>query len=101
MIGESLRGIVAQQLIKKKGGGRVAVNEILIGSSAVSNIIREGKIDRLMSVIQAGRGEGMQAMDDALEELIQKGTVEPVDAYFKAFDKKRFEPYLPKDAIAS
>ncbi|MDP7133916.1 MAG: type IV pili twitching motility protein PilT, partial [Planctomycetota bacterium] len=93
MLGESLRGIVAQQLLKKVGGGRVAVNEILVGSSAVANMIREGKIDRIMSVIQAGRSEGMQAMDDELEKKVKEGIVTGEDAYMKSIDKKRFEQY--------
>jgi twitching motility protein PilT len=91
MLGESLRGIVAQQLLKKVGGGRIAVNEILVGSSGVANMIREGKIDRIMSVIQAGRGEGMQAMDDELEKKVNEGIVTGEDAYMKSIDKKRFE----------
>ena len=98
MLGESLRGVIAQQLLKKKGGGRVAVNEILLGSSAVSNIIREGRIDRLMSVIQAGKGEGMQAMDDVLEEFVQSNVIDGEDAYMKSLEKKRFEKYLPQDS---
>jgi twitching motility protein PilT len=93
MLGESLRGIVAQQLLKKVGGGRVAVNEILVGSSAVANMIREGKIDRIMSVIQAGRSEGMQAMDDELDKKVKEGIITGEDAYMKALDKKRFEQY--------
>ncbi|MDA1139089.1 MAG: PilT/PilU family type 4a pilus ATPase [Planctomycetota bacterium] len=94
MLGESLRGIVAQQLLKKVGGGRVAVNEILVGSSGVANMIREGKIDRIMSAIQGGRSEGMQAMDDELEKKVKEGIVTGEDAYMKSIDKKRFEKYV-------
>ncbi|MBI2192733.1 MAG: PilT/PilU family type 4a pilus ATPase [Planctomycetes bacterium] len=98
LLGESLRGIVAQQLLRKKDGkGRVAVNEILIGSGALTNVIREGRVEKIMSIIQAGKGEGMQSMDDALEEQLKKDTVEPEDAYLKAMDKKRFEPYLSQE----
>lgn len=95
MLAESLRGIVAQQLLRRKrGGGRVPVNEILIGSHAVSNIVREGKIEKIVSVLQSGKRDGMQSMDDALEQLVKAGDVDITDAYMKANDKKRFEPYL-------
>jgi twitching motility protein PilT len=96
MLAESIRGIVAQQLLRKKGGkGRVAANEILLGSHAVSNIIREGKIEKITSVLQAGKKEGMQSMDDALDVLLKKDVIEGADAYMKAADKHRFEQYAP------
>lgn len=94
MLAESISGIVAQQLLRKKGGkGRVAANEILIGSHAVSNIIREGKIEKIISVLQAGKREGMQSMDDALDELVQRGVIDGNDAYMKAAEKHRFTQY--------
>ncbi|MEX1224675.1 MAG: type IV pilus twitching motility protein PilT, partial [Pirellulales bacterium] len=95
MLAESIRGICAQQLLRKKGGkGRVAVNEILLGNRAVSAIIREGKIEALTSILQSGRKEGMIAMDDKLEELVKNGTVDGMDAYMKATEKRRFEKYV-------
>jgi twitching motility protein PilT len=99
MLSESLRGICAQQLLRKKGGkGRVAVNEILLGSTAVSNLIREGKIESLINVIQSGRKEGMVVMDEALEALIKEGVIDGEDAYMKAIDKRRFEQYADEGA---
>jgi twitching motility protein PilT len=99
MLAESLRGIVAQQLLRKKTGkGRVAVNEILLGNRAVSSIVREGKIEALTSVLQSGRREGMQEMDDALDKLVNEGTIDGRDAYMKAVAKKRFEQYMPEEA---
>lgn len=96
LLAESIRGIVAQQLLRRKEGkGRVAANEILIGSNAVSNIIREGKIEKIVSVLQAGKREGMQSMDDALEELVKNNVIDGVDAYFKSVEKHRFEKYAP------
>jgi twitching motility protein PilT len=96
MLAESLQGIVAQQLLRRRDGkGRVAVNEILIGSAGLSNVIREGKIDRIVSIIQAGKGEGMVEMDDALQQLVEQGTIDGQDAYMKAIEKKRFEKYMP------
>lgn len=101
VLAESLRGIVAQQLLKKKGGkGRAAVNEVLIGNNAVASIIREGRVERIASVLQSGRREGMQVMDDALEDLVKQGIVDGSDAYMKANDKKRFEKYAEGDVAA-
>ena len=101
MLAESLKGICAQQLLRNKDGqGRVAVHEILLGSTAVSNIIREGKIETLVNVIQSGRNEGMTVMDEALEKLVKDGTIDGEDAYMKALDKDRFERYLSKEEAA-
>jgi len=93
MLAESLQGVVAQQLLRKVGGGRVAVNEILIGTTAVSNIIREGKIERLTSVLQSGKNDGMQTMDDELLRLLKEEKIEMEDAVMKAIDKKRFAEF--------
>jgi len=94
MLSASLRGIVAQLLLKKVGGGRVAVNEILLANNAVSSIIREGAVEKLMDVLISGKGEGMQFMDDAINSLLQQGVINAEEAYMKAIDKSRFAPYL-------
>ncbi len=95
MLSASLRGIVAQLLLKRcDGGGRVAVNEILIANNAVSAIIREGAPEKLTDVLISGRGMGMQFMDDAIMDVLKQGIVSPTEAYMKAIDKQRFEPYL-------
>ena len=94
MLSASLRGIVAQLLMKKVGGGRVAVNEILIANNAVSSIIREGSVEKLTDVLISGKSEGMQFMDDAINNLLQREIVSPQEAYMKAIDKSRFAPLL-------
>jgi len=95
MLSASLRGIVAQLLMKKADGtGRVAVNEILISNNAVSSIIREGAVEKLTDVLISGRAEGMQFMDDAINSLLQQGVITPQEAYMKAIDKLRFAPML-------
>lgn len=95
MLSDSLRGIVAQQLVRTKDGkGRAAVLEILFGSPALSNIIREGKTQQIVSIIQGGKSEGMQSLDNALLDLIQKGTISVEEAHRKAHDKKTFEQLL-------
>ncbi|HSE41954.1 MAG TPA: type IV pilus twitching motility protein PilT [Acidobacteriota bacterium] len=92
MMSDSLKGIVSQQLLRTKDGkGRVAVNEILFGSPALSTIIREGKIQQITSIIQAGKNEGMQTIDNALTDLVHKGVISAEEAHAKAFDKKPFE----------
>lgn len=98
MLANSLRGVLAQLLLKKTaeaGGGRIAVNEILIASAAVSAIIREGATQKLQDVIVAGKGQGMQFMDDAIWALLQKGIVSPHEAFMKAIDKNLFKKFLP------
>ena len=98
MLASSLRGVVAQLLLKRAdGAGRVAVNEILVSNSAVSAIIREGATQKLQDVIVAGKSEGMQFMDDAIWEQLVSGIVSPLEAYMKAIDKHRFKPFLPAD----
>ena len=99
MLAESLKGIVAQQLLRTKDGkGRVAATEILIGNQAVAGIIREGKIERIASVLQAGRREGMQIMDDTLAQLVKEDIIDGRAAYMKASEKQRFEQYVDDGA---
>jgi twitching motility protein PilT len=98
MLAASLRGVVAQLLMKKHdGSGRVAVNEILVVNSAVAAIIREGATQKLQDVIVAGKGQGMQFMDDAIWEQLLGGVVSPHEAYMKAIDKARFLPFRPPE----
>jgi twitching motility protein PilT len=98
MLAASLRGVVAQLLMKKHdGSGRVAVNEILVVNSAVAAIIREGATQKLQDVIVAGKGQGMQFMDDAIWEQLLGGVVSPHEAYMKAIDKARFLQFLPPE----
>lgn len=87
MLSESLRGVVAQVLCKKKGGGRAAAYEIMIANAAVANLIREGKTFQLKSVMQTGRRLGMQTMNDHLLEHVKAGRVAPEEAYIKSNDK--------------
>ena len=82
---------------KADGSGRVAVNEILIANAAVSAIIREGATQKLQDVIVAGKGKGMQFMDDAIHALLQARAVSPHEAFMKAIDKNRFKEFLPPD----
>jgi twitching motility protein PilT len=98
MLASSLRGVLAQLLLKKAdGSGRVAVNEILIANPAVSAIIREGATQKLQDVIVAGKGQGMQFMDDAIHALLEQGLVSPHEAFMKAIDKNRFKEFLPAE----
>jgi twitching motility protein PilT len=91
MLGQSLRAVVAQQLLKTADGkGRCAAVEILIGSRALSSIIREGKIPQINSLIQGGGEQGMQTMDQHLMQLIKEERITPEAAYEKAIDKNLF-----------
>ncbi|HYR59277.1 MAG TPA: PilT/PilU family type 4a pilus ATPase [Chthoniobacteraceae bacterium] len=98
MLSSSLRGVVAQLLLKKAdGSGRLAVNEVLVVNNAASAIIREGATQKLQDVIIGGKGQGMQFMDDAIWQVMQQGIVSPHEAYMKAIDKNRFHAFLPAD----
>jgi twitching motility protein PilT len=98
MLANSLRGVLAQLLLKKADGtGRLAVNEILIANPAVSAIIREGATQKLQDVIVAGKRQGMQFMDDAIHTLLKTGAVSPHEAFMKAIDKSRFREFLPPE----
>ncbi len=91
MLSDSLKAVLAQQLLKTADGkGRCAAVEILISSSAVSNLIRENKLAQIASVIQTGSADGMQTMDQALQQLVDQGRITPEAAYFKAIDKAAF-----------
>jgi twitching motility protein PilT len=87
MLSESLRGVIAQTLCKKIGGGRVAAREILLSIPAVSNLIREGKTFQIPSIMQTNRKSGMITLNDALIELVDARLVEPKEAYLKAVEK--------------
>ncbi len=88
----SLRGVVSQQLLRRVSGkGRVAAFEVLVGSLAVSNAVREGDTAKIYSIIQSGRGLGMETMDDSLRTLVNAGAVELDEARRKAHDKGKFD----------
>ncbi|MEM1452904.1 MAG: type IV pilus twitching motility protein PilT, partial [Planctomycetota bacterium] len=87
MLSSSLKGVVAQTLCKKQGGGRAAALEVLIVNSAVSSLIREGKTHQITSSMQMGGKEGMRLINDSLCELVTTGKVAPDEAYLKAVDK--------------
>jgi twitching motility protein PilT len=101
MLANSLRGVVAQLLLKRADRpGRIAVNEILIANAAVAAIVREGATHKLQDVIVSGRAQGMQFMDDAISALLDKGIVSAYEAFMKAIDKNRFKPFLSPEEEA-
>ncbi len=87
MLSSSLKGVIAQTLCKKTGGGRLAALEILISNAAVSSQIREGKTHQIVNAMQTGGKQGMKLLNDSLFELVSKGLVDPTEAYMKAVDK--------------
>src|SRR5579862_8263583 len=94
MLSESLKGVIAQVLCPKIGGGRVAAREILLSIPAVSNLIREGKTFQIPSVMQTSRKLGMTTLNDSLIEFVNQRQVEPKEAYIKAQDKTGFANLL-------
>jgi twitching motility protein PilT len=99
MLSESLRGVIAQVLCKKKGGGRAAAYEILVTTPAISNLIRDGKTYQIASMLQTGKNIGMQTMNEHLLQHVQNGVVEPEEAYMKSNDKGAFRSALEKANI--
>jgi len=87
MLSETLRGVVAQVLCRRMGGGRVAAREVLLSTPAIANLIREGKTFQIPTVMQTGRRTGMVTLSDALLDLVDTAQIEPAEAYFKAADK--------------
>jgi twitching motility protein PilT len=99
MLSESLKGVIAQTLCKKIGGGRVAALEVLLVTSAMSNLIREAKTFQIPSMMQVGKALGMATLNDSLMELVTKKLVEPQEAYVKSVDKAAFEGLLKRAGI--
>ena len=90
MLSESLRAVISQTLLKKKGGGRVAAHEIMIGTPAIRNLIRENKVAQMYSSIQTGQKEGMQTLDQCLKDLVRKGMTSLEEARMRAADPRSF-----------
>ncbi|VAX01375.1 Twitching motility protein PilT [hydrothermal vent metagenome] len=90
MLSESLRAVISQTLIKKIGGGRVAAHEIMIGTPAIRNLIREDKVAQMYSAIQTGQNIGMQTLDQNLSDLVQRGVISKQDARMRAMNKDDF-----------
>ncbi|MFN2446501.1 MAG: PilT/PilU family type 4a pilus ATPase [Vicinamibacterales bacterium] len=96
MLAESLRGVIAQTLCRKTGGGRVAALEVLLVNPAISNLIREGKTFQIPSMMQVGKAAGMVTLNEALADLVKKGLVAAEEAHSKAVDKAGFEAMLKR-----
>ena len=90
MLSESLRAVISQTLLKKVGGGRIAAHEIMIGTPAIRNLIRENKIAQMYSAIQTGAAIGMQTLDQCMQELVTKNRITRQDARTKAVNKDLF-----------
>ena len=96
MLSESLRGVIAQNLCRKIGGGRVAALETLLVTPAIGNLIREGKTVQIQSMMQVGKAMGMVTLNEALADLVRAGLVEPAEAIAKAADKSGLEALLKR-----
>ena len=90
MLSESLQAVITQALLKKNGGGRTAAWEIMVGTPAIRNLIREDKVAQMYSAIQTGRKDGMQTLDQHLLELVEKGLISRQVARTKAVNKANF-----------
>ena len=91
MLSESLRAVISQTLMKKVGGGRIAAHEIMIGTPAIRNLIREGKVPQMYSAIQTGGAVGMQTLDQCMQDLVRKQKVTKSEAMPRAVEKNLFQ----------
>ncbi|MEM2056730.1 MAG: PilT/PilU family type 4a pilus ATPase [Thermoproteota archaeon] len=95
ILADSLRVVCSQAMFRRVDQkGRCVAFEILLGTPAVRNLIREGKTHQIISAIHSGRQLGMRALDDSIMELLKVGKISPFDAYVKSLDKVKFKPYL-------
>jgi twitching motility protein PilT len=99
LLSEALKGVIAQTMCRRAGGGRVAAFEVLLVTSAIANLIREGKTFQVPSMIQASRAQGMISQGDALMELVTSQAVAAEEAYAKAVDKAGFEELLMRAGV--
>ncbi len=90
MLSESLQAVISQTLLKRVGGGRIAAHEIMVGTAAIRNLIREAKVAQMYSAIQTGRKDGMQTLDQNMKELVDKGLITAKQAMIKAVNKDVF-----------
>lgn len=100
MLSGSLKGVIAQMLCKKRGGGRVAALEVMFGVPAIANLIREGKIFQIPSIMQTSRNQGMRLMNDSLLELVKSGQVEADEALSKSTDKPTLQTLFRQHNIS-
>ncbi len=90
MLSESLRAVISQTLLKRIGGGRTAGWEIMVGTPAIRNLIREDKVAQMYSAIQTGQAHGMQTLDQHLKDLVKRGLISRIDARGRAQNKDMF-----------
>ena len=96
-LADSLKGVIAQSLFKRIDmPSRVAALEVMVGTSAIANLVRENKTHQLQSIMQTGRRLGMQTLDDAIDELLKKRQISAEEAFEKSLSKERFAPFLKK-----
>jgi len=99
MLSESLKGVVAKTLLKQKSGGRIAALEILVNTSAIANLIREGKTFQIASMMQTGRNVRMQTVNDSILDLVKRDLIEPQEAYDRAVSRKEMALLLTRSGF--
>jgi twitching motility protein PilT len=99
VLGGVLKGVLAQQLLRRKKGGRVAALEILYGSSALASMIRDGKSHQIGGLISTGKAQGMISMDDSLRKLVNDDVIEPQAALEKSLDKDEMRKWLKERGV--
>ena len=98
-LAEGLRGVVAQVLLHKSSGGRVAAREFLLNTPAIANLVAEGRVDQLPLALESGRKHGMAPLNDALAAFVQSGIVDAREAYRKAYERQAFVAVLRREGV--
>ena len=98
-LAEGLRGVVAQVLLHKSSGGRVAARELLLNTPAIANLMAEGRVDQLPLALEGGRKHGMAPLNDALAAFVQSGVVDVREAYRKAYERQAFVAVLKREGV--
>ncbi len=99
MLADCLKGVISQTLLRRRGGGRIAALEVLLGTQSTSHLIREGKTFQIPSVMQTSRNIGMATLNDVLIQYVKDGLVEPKEAYVKAVDKDNLVSLFERNGI--
>jgi len=100
-LAESIEGVITQTLLKKKGGGRVAALEVMTGTTAIRNLVREAKLHQIPGIMQASKKDGMQTMDMSLVELVTRGLVTKSEAQSRSMTPNLFGGVAPAGTAAA
>ena len=102
MLADSLKGVISQVLLRKKDGvGRIVAQEVMVVTGAVANLIRESKLHQIPSIMQTGKKDGMQLLDQHILEHLNEGRIDAREAYMRSHSKDAFRKYLGDESVTT